>query len=212
MITTLYLARHGETQWNKTLRFQGQLDSELTQVGKLQSKNIADSLSDIKIDLIVSSTLGRAVNSALICQQQLKSPVEHSVELIERNLGPWQGRYIQDIKTNKNYPELMQQYTDLNLVDDDSSLNGKHIEVVDGFNISESAITCAVRVYNALETLADEHNGKNILVIFHGEALRCFLAKLGHHSSISAYELIDNGSVFQVTYQHSEKRFNLITN
>ena len=139
MTTNLYLARHGQTQWNQIHRFQGQLDSDLTDAGKLQSAQIAQQLSDIKIDLIVSSTLGRAINSALICQQQLKSPKEHSARLIERNLGHWQGRYIQDIKVDKDYPELMQQYTDLTPVDNDSSLNDTHIEVVDGFNKSESA-------------------------------------------------------------------------
>ena len=52
---------------------------------------------------------------------------------------------------------------------------------------------------------------KNLLVISHGEALRCFLAQLGHELTGNAYELFDNGSVFQVTYHHSEKRFNLLT-
>lgn len=211
MITNLYLARHGETQWNKTLRLQGQLDSDLTELGKLQSKNIADSLSNIKIDLIVSSTLGRAVHSAFICQRELNSPMVHSADLIERNLGHWQGRYIQDIKAYKNYPELLQQFTDLIPLGNDTQLNGKNTDNATNISNAESAVSCANRIYRGLETLTNSYIGKNILVIFHGEALRCFLANLGHHSNISAYELFDNGSVFQVTYQHNEKRFQLIT-
>ena len=51
MKTNLYLARHGETQWNKEQRFQGQLDSELTDVGKQQSAKIAHQLANNNIDL-----------------------------------------------------------------------------------------------------------------------------------------------------------------
>ena len=41
MPTKIYLARHGETLWNKTQRLQGQLDSELTSLGKIQSLDVA---------------------------------------------------------------------------------------------------------------------------------------------------------------------------
>ena len=59
MKTTLYLARHGETQWNKIQRFQGQLDSELTYIGQQQSDQLAQSLITSSIHLIVSSGLGK---------------------------------------------------------------------------------------------------------------------------------------------------------
>ncbi|MCI2284085.1 histidine phosphatase family protein [Colwellia sp. MSW7] len=69
MKTRLYLARHGETLWNRTRRLQGQLDSELTDLGNLQSAQIADELVTKNIQLIISSPLGRAVKSATICQK-----------------------------------------------------------------------------------------------------------------------------------------------
>ena len=74
MKTTLYLARHGQTTWNKIHRFQGQLDSDLTQTGRQQSEQLALHLAPQEIDLIVSSTLGRSIDSALICQQILGIP------------------------------------------------------------------------------------------------------------------------------------------
>lgn len=189
MKTTLYLARHGQTTWNKVHRFQGQLDSKLTQVGQQQSEQLALHLAPQKIDLIVSSTLGRSVDSALICQQILNIPVTHVNELMERHLGPWQGQYIADIKSDKNYHEILHQFTEV------SPPSG------------ESAVSCGSRIYQALKGIANSHFNKNILVIFHGEALRCFLAKLGQNSSGNAYDLFDNGCLVPLTYQHDDDSF-----
>jgi len=189
MKTTLYLARHGQTQWNKVGRFQGQLDSKLTQVGQQQSEQLALQLTNQKIDLIVSSTLGRAIDSALICQQVLNSPMEQLAELMERDLGLWQGQYITGIKVNQHYDEILHQFTALTPP------------------TGESAINCGSRIYHALKTLAKNHLDKNLLVIFHGEALRCLLATLGSNSTGNAYELFDNGCLLQLNYLHDDESF-----
>lgn len=191
MKTNLYLARHGQTKWNRVKRFQGQLDSELTETGKQQSENLAQYLVNQKIDLIISSTLGRAVDSAIICQKVLNTPIVNLSELTERDLGDWQGQYVDDIKSNKSYNEIFHQFTKL------LPKNG------------ESAINCGTRIYHSLQVLANAHQDKNLLVIFHGEALRCFLAKLGHLSTNNAYELFDNGSTCHFTYNHDDKLFQL---
>ncbi|MCI2286112.1 histidine phosphatase family protein [Colwellia sp. MSW7] len=68
MTVNLYLARHGQTQWNKIQRYQGRLDSDLTSLGKQQSEKIALQLTHKNIDLIVSSPLGRAAAGAQICR------------------------------------------------------------------------------------------------------------------------------------------------
>jgi broad specificity phosphatase PhoE len=150
MTTHLYLARHGQTHWNQIHRFQGQLDSNLTETGKQQSANIAHQLGDKKIDFIVSSTLGRALHTASICQSQLNAPIINSNQLIERDLGHWQGLYVNDVKTDEHYNELLHQFTTR------VPKNG------------ESAVSCAARIYQTLENLGKKHVNKNVLVIFHG--------------------------------------------
>jgi broad specificity phosphatase PhoE len=192
MKTTLYLARHGQTHWNKVQRFQGQLDSELTAIGKQQSENVASQLISKKIDLIVSSSLGRAIASAAICQQQLNAPVMSLDSLVERDLGHWQGKHVNDIKNDKNYHEILHQFTELKPV------NG------------ESAILCGERIYQALTSLALSHKNKNLLVIFHGEALRCLLARLGENSTGNAYQLFDNGCLLSLNYLHQDNQFQLV--
>ncbi|ARD45309.1 histidine phosphatase family protein [Colwellia sp. PAMC 21821] len=193
MKTKLYLARHGQTQWNKVQRFQGLLDSELTETGIQQSQALARHLADQNIDLIISSSLGRAVASAKICQQQLNAPMLRADGLNERDLGHWQGQHVDDIKSDKNYHEILHQFTEL------KAENG------------ESAVSCASRIYQTLEALAKSHSNKNLLVIFHGEALRCFLAKLGLSSTGNAYQLFDNGCMLNVNYQHNHQCFELLS-
>ena len=189
MKTNLYLARHGQTQWNKVQRYQGQLDSELTLLGREQSKKLAQNIVNKRIDFIVSSPLGRAVNTAISCQKILNIPIINLNDITERNLGLWQGLHINDIKTEEEFDEIFHQFTALKPIG------------------GESAIDCGTRIYNALQILARNYINKNLLVIFHGEALRCFLAKLGQQSTQNAYELFDNGSTFHLTYNHDDKNF-----
>jgi len=191
MKTTLYLARHGETQWNKLQRLQGQLDSPLTELGKSQSANVAQAVINNKIAWVFSSNLGRAIKSAEICNALLKSSIQIDIGLIERNLGELQGKKISILSQTINYHELLHQYTDL------TPLGG------------ESAIACGERIYNTLENIAIEHKHTNILVVFHGEALRCFYGYIGINSTRNAYDLFANGCITALNYDHNTATFQL---
>ena len=198
MKTTLYLARHGETQWNKVQRFQGQLDSELTELGKKQSTQTAENVSHNNVDLIISSNLGRAIESAAICKQHLNINTEIVKGLTERHLGEWQGMKIEDLIEDPNYIEVLHKYTEL------MPRGG------------ESAICCGERILKTIETLAKNHINKTLLVIFHGEALRCFYAALQtknnsvtqNNSDKNAYDLFKNGCISTLIYDHKNKIFN----
>ncbi|GHE89022.1 histidine phosphatase family protein [Thalassotalea profundi] len=192
MQTTLYLARHGETQWNKLHRFQGQLDSKLTELGEQQSLQLGVTLSENDIDCIISSPLGRAVATAKICQQELNVETEIEVNLSERDLGQWQGKSVEALSSNAIYSEVLQQFTDI------APAGG------------ESAQACGKRIYQALETIAHNAINKRVLVIFHGEALRCFLLSLGQQHTENAYQLFGNGSVFKLRYQHKKAEFQAV--
>ncbi|MCI2286111.1 histidine phosphatase family protein [Colwellia sp. MSW7] len=123
--------------------------------------------------------------------EQLTAPIIYDDGLLERDLGEWQGQHMADIKKDKNYHEILHQFTQL------APVGG------------ESALTCGERIYQALKSLAQRYQNKNLLVIFHGEALRCSLAKLGNISTGNAYQLFDNGCLLQLTYAHNN-RFQLI--
>ena len=65
-LCTLYLVRHGETEWNKTGIVMGQLDSPLTEAGLGQAKTTAQELKGVNFDAIFSSDLHRAHKTAEI--------------------------------------------------------------------------------------------------------------------------------------------------
>jgi broad specificity phosphatase PhoE len=191
MKTILYLARHGETQWNKIQRFQGQLDSELTVLGKQQSVFIANNLQDKQVSGIFCSPLGRALNTAKLCQKSLNIGVVTDIRLTERNLGPWQGQLLEKISLEPYFDEILHHYTDR------SPPNG------------ESAISCGERVYHGVKNIAIKFPDKSLLIIAHGEALRCFLSKLGQQLKGNAYQLFNNASIITLVYCHNSETFEI---
>lgn len=184
--TFLFLARHGETVWNQAQKFQGDLDSPLTALGKQQAAQVGEVLSSQSVDLIVSSNLGRAITSAEICQQTLAVPLLKDEQLNERNLGTWQGECVDDLTAHTHYDEALHQLT--------------HFKPPQG----ESAIDCGKRIEQALLNIAKKHIGKRILVICHGEAKRCLFATLGTEQQGNAYQLYQNGAVSPLVYDSVE--------
>lgn len=86
------LVRHGQTDWNKTLRMQGTSDIPLNETGRGQALEAAVLLADEQWDAIVSSTLGRAAVTADIIAERLGlEVVERDEALIERAYGEVEG-------------------------------------------------------------------------------------------------------------------------
>jgi probable phosphoglycerate mutase len=67
----IYLIRHGETDWNHQRRRQGRRDIPLNDQGRVQMHACGELLSGLPADLIVTSPLSRAVNSAEIIAEHL---------------------------------------------------------------------------------------------------------------------------------------------
>lgn len=97
-MTTLYLVRHGETVDNAAKIIQGQRHGELSPVGVVQMDELADLLSDTQFDVIVSSDLKRAYESATILSEKMNLTVTTTFLLRERDWGDFTGRYISDLK------------------------------------------------------------------------------------------------------------------
>lgn len=87
----LYVVRHGQTNWNVENRFQGQIDTELTDVGKQQAQKLSEKLKNIDFDLILSSPLKRAIDTANIINQYKQSKILIEPKLIERSFGDFEG-------------------------------------------------------------------------------------------------------------------------
>ncbi|MEV5964962.1 histidine phosphatase family protein [Kribbella sp. NPDC051952] len=87
----IYLARHGQTEWNVEGRRQGRLDSPLTALGLLQARRNADLLLDERVDSVFTSPLGRARRTAEILGEALGLPVQVLDDLAEISHGAWSG-------------------------------------------------------------------------------------------------------------------------
>jgi phosphoserine phosphatase len=90
--TRIFLVRHGETDWNRTKRFQGRRDIPLNQEGKKQAHALALALRDESLTAIYSSPLVRAMETAqLIKVFHPSTPVFEEEGLVEMNLGEFDG-------------------------------------------------------------------------------------------------------------------------
>jgi 2,3-bisphosphoglycerate-dependent phosphoglycerate mutase/probable phosphoglycerate mutase len=96
-LSRLVLVRHGETEYNAVGRMQGQLDSELTDIGMDQIRAAAPVLAGYGPAYIVSSDLTRAARTAEEIGQVCGVPVKLDPRLRETHLGEWQGLTLPDV-------------------------------------------------------------------------------------------------------------------
>jgi probable phosphoglycerate mutase len=90
-VRRLVLLRHGQTEYNAGSRMQGQLDTDLSDLGRMQAVAAAEVLAKRQPLLIVSSDLRRALDTALALGEPSGLPVSVDTRLRETHLGDWQG-------------------------------------------------------------------------------------------------------------------------
>lgn len=90
-VRRLVMLRHGQTEYNAGSRMQGQLDTELSDLGREQAIAAAEVLAKRQPLLIVSSDLGRALDTAVALGDRSGQPVSIDSRLRETHLGDWQG-------------------------------------------------------------------------------------------------------------------------
>ena len=91
-MTTILLARHGETDWNREGRYQGHADEPLNDTGRAQAAELAGSLQGQCLAAVYTSDLRRAAETAEIVAVALGIPLAADARLREIDVGSWQGR------------------------------------------------------------------------------------------------------------------------
>jgi broad specificity phosphatase PhoE len=165
-VTTLLLARHGETDWNREFRIQGSSDLELNELGRQQAQFLAQELTDVDLDAIYSSDLSRAQATAAAVAATHGLEVKLDPRLRERSFGSWEGLTRDDIST---FPK-----------------GSRH----DG----ESDDDVRARVLAAVEEIAANHPGDQVLIVSHGGALNT----LWHHALGVRVERWANCAVYKL--------------
>jgi broad specificity phosphatase PhoE len=144
-VTTILLARHGETDWNRDGRFQGWADPPLNETGRGQAQALAIQLADVPIDAVFSSDLRRAHETALIVAEPHGIPVVVDQGLREIDVGSWSGLTRTEIE--ERFPGAEHH---------DGETREEHL----------------ARVLAAVERIACARPGDRILIVSHGGSLR----------------------------------------
>ena len=106
----LYIVRHGETDWNKKRRIQGQVDIPLNDFGRSLARKTAKGLSGIPFEVCYTSPLGRAKETARLILEGRKTPILEDQRIIEMSFGDYEGKCCS--KSNWELPEKFRRFFD----------------------------------------------------------------------------------------------------
>ena len=161
MRRTIYLARHGETDWNRDRRWQGHTDVALNEAGRHQARELAEALRNHGLTHASASDLSRARETAEILARTLGlTDVSVDARLRERNFGVFEG--LTERECVERYPEQWASYrSDLRRPPPGA----------------EEYDAVARRMHEAVSSLmeAGEPQGSTRVVVSHGGAIRAFL-------------------------------------
>jgi broad specificity phosphatase PhoE len=152
-VTTLLLVRHGETDWNRDAKWQGHSDIELNEVGRRQARELADTLDGV--DVIYSSDLARARETAEILGERLGVEVRLDERLRERDFGAWEGLTMDEVE------QRFREQHDL-------------WRAGEGFGAddAESFKEFATRVLSCVDEILERHPGETVVLVGHGGSIR----------------------------------------
>jgi len=179
-MTTIYLVRHGETDWNRERRIQGSTDIALNETGRAQAATTGALLANRQWDGVYASPLSRAYETGVIIARELGLPAPEAVpEVAERRYGDAEGLTGDEI--DARFPG-------------ETPVPGR-----------ETREEVAQRVIPAIVALAERHPGENIVLVSHGGVIRTILNVVAPDAST---EPIRNGSVH--SFRHTDGTLDLI--
>lgn len=198
-IRTLFIFRHGETDWNAAQRFQGHIDIPLNENGRDQARQLIPRLRLNQIEAILSSDLRRAVETAQIVAENLKISVYQSPGLREAHLGLAQGLTVEEIRDQFGQ-EVLTRWRSAHYSDADISYPG-----------GETGAEVLNRVLKSLQSFLDENpKFRTLGIASHGGVIRRMMNHLLPPKSPPVP--IPNGVVYEILYDSQQKRFSLPKN
>jgi len=157
-VTTILLARHGETDWNREGRFQGHADPPLNRTGRAQAVDLSVALMAEQLAAVYSSPLRRALETAevLAASHGLEPvPVDN---LREVDVGSWSG--LTRAEVEERFPAQFARWLDYG----------------QGWEDGETYDEMGRRAVDALLRLAAAHDGERVLAVTHGGPIRAAFA------------------------------------
>ena len=163
-MTTLYITRHGETEWNTEGRMQGWNDSPLTKLGVNQAYWLHERLKDMEFNAIYSSPAGRAYKTAEILKGERNIEIIAHDALREMNLCEWEGLDQKEIKEKDeeqfyNYWKAPHLYKPLS---------------------GEDFLELQRRITSGIKEIVGNHRDETILIVTHTMTLKALMAGLSN--------------------------------
>ncbi len=200
-MTRIYITRHGETEWNKQRRFQGNKDSELTDKGIMAAELLSNRIEEIDLDCIVASPLKRAYRTAEIVKGNKQINIETHDGFKEINLGDFEGM---------SWDQIMESHKEV-------ITNIKNDPFKYGYPNGESLVEFYSRVEKAFKDTIKRCRGKNILIVAHGGTIKCiesyirkfkinndWMGQVVSNCSLSCFEVDDNDEIKEIFYNDTE--------
>ena len=157
-MTTILIARHGQSDWNHEKRWQGHADRPLTERGREQAQALADRLAHIELDAVYSSDLKRARDTPAVVAGSQGLELRQLPDLREVDVGSWSG--LTRDEAQERFPEGFARWRD----------------GYPGWKDGETYEAMTDRVLRAVDEIAAEHEGGRVLVVSHGGPIRAMHA------------------------------------
>lgn len=172
-MTTVYLVRHGETDWNTERRMQGQTDIPLNEKGTQQAEACGAALHPGDYDVVISSHLQRAHKTAEIINRYLRLPAEVMEDFAERSFGDAEGMTLEERRT---------------LFPDHDYPNQEPIDI-----FSE-------RIMSGLDKVHQKHLNQNVLLVAHGAVIYRILSIISNGKIDLGNRKIENTSISTIDW------------
>lgn len=171
----LYVVRHGETDWNRAHKLQGQTDIPLNDYGRKLARETAEGMKEKKIDLAYTSPLCRAEETARIILGDRNVPVIEDDRIQEFSFGSYEGMYCNAGEAGTQNPGFSCFFTD----------TASYVPPEDGETIPQ----LYERTGDFLKFLceSEEYRDKTILVSTHGAAMTALLNRIKGNLSVGGF-------------------------
>jgi probable phosphoglycerate mutase len=187
----VHLIRHGETNWNRERRAQGQQESVLTETGRTQAQALTKTLRDLDIQEVFCSSSVRTRETAAIAFAERQLPTTYCDLLREIHMGPWEGRLYDELR--HDYPEQHHAFWNK---PDDFMLEG-----------AETFAQVQGRAIARLNRIIGESQSGNIAIVSHGLLIKTILSYVEqrplarvweppamHNCALSTIEIHEDGN------------------
>ena len=170
----LYVARHGETEWNVRRKVCGRTDIPLTDTGIEQAKQLAEKAAELDIDIIIASPMIRAQQTATAVSEKIGIPILTDKRIIEHDFGIFEGVNWY----NPGFVAIKQHFACR-------------------YPGGESLMDVAHRVYGFLDELKEKYPDKNVLIVCHNGVCRVLRTYFDYLTNEDYYRFSQENASFR---------------